>query len=360
MRRAGALIIAILIVGSAAPAEAEVTRAELREARDEVNQLSAALESELADLDAIIAEQDNTQGRIAAIEEAIADREREIAFSALAAREQARAMYVSAGSTALQAVVSPEGITRLGTKNAYLDAVVDVDKDAVNQLVFLQQDFAALQSELTILLGNQQELAEQVEAITAELMVELDEVNSEYQALYSQWQREEAERQRRRAEQLARDRAAAAAAAAASGNYSSSAFVDPSGRTCPVDGANTFRDSWLEPRGYRGGVHHGTDLIAAAGTRLVAIESGYVYSMSWHWAGGNGLYIRGNSGDIYYYAHMQGYASGLSTGDRVGVGQLVGFVGSTGVSSIPHLHLGYQPGGGALVNPYQLMVKLCR
>ena len=356
MRRAGALVIAILIVGAATPAGAEVTRAELREARDEVNQVSAALESELADLDAIIALQENTQGRIVAIEEAIADREREIAFSALAAREQARAMYVSAGSTALQAAVSPEGITRLGTKNAYLDAVVDVDKDAVNQLVFLQQDFAALQSELTILLGDQQELAEQIEAVTAELMAELDEVNSEYQALYSQWQREEAERQRQRAARLA----AAAAAAAASGNYSSSAFVDPSGRTCPVDGANTFRDSWLEPRGYRSGVHHGTDLIAAAGTRLVAIENGYVYSMSWHWAGGNGLYIRGNSGDIYYYAHMQGYASGLSTGDRVGVGQLVGYVGSSGVSSIPHLHLGYQPGGGALVNPYQLMVKLCR
>ena len=57
-------------------------------------------------------------------------------------------MYVSAGASSLQALVSPEGITRLGTKTAYLDAVVDVDVDVVNQLVFLQQDYAALSGEL--------------------------------------------------------------------------------------------------------------------------------------------------------------------------------------------------------------------
>ncbi len=356
MRRAGVLLLVIFIVGAATPAGAEVTQAQLREARADVTEVSIALESELAALDAIVAEHANTQFRIQRIEETIADRERELAFSELAAREQARAMYVSAGATALQATVSPEGITRLGTKTAYLDAVVDTDQDAVNQLVYLQQDFAALQSELTVLLAEQQALAEEVEAVTTELFADLDEANAEYQALYNQWKKEEAERQRIKAQQMA----AAARAAAARGTYSCSAFVDPSGRTCPVDGANTFRDSWGEPRTYRGGVHHGTDLIAAPGTPLVAIEAGYVYSMSWHWAGGNGLYIRGNSGDIYYYAHMQGYASGLSAGDRVGVGQLVGYVGNTGASSMPHLHLGYQPGGGAMVNPYQLMVKLCR
>ncbi len=360
MRRAGALFIAILTVVSAAPAWAEVTQSQLREARAAVSEKSSELESELAALDAILAEHANTEIRIARIEETMADREREIAFSALAAREQARAMYVSAGESAFQAAVSPEGITRLGTKNAYLDAVVEVDTDAVNQLVFLQQDFASLQSQLSVLLTEQQALAAEVAVVTERLMAELDEANVIYQTLYSQWQTEEAERQRIRAAALARQRAQAAAAAAASGNYASSGFVDPSGRTCPVDGANTFRDSWLEPRSYRGGLHHGTDLVAAIGTPLVAIEAGYIYAKSWHWAGGNGLYIRGNSGDIYYYAHMNGYAPGINAGTRVGVGQLVGYVGNSGASAMPHLHLGYQPGGGALVNPYQLMVKLCR
>jgi murein DD-endopeptidase MepM/ murein hydrolase activator NlpD len=269
-------------------------------------------------------------------------------------------MYVSAGAANSQAAVTPEGITRLGTKNAYLDAVVDLDTDAVNQLIFLQNDRIALESELTTLLSRQEGVAQQVETATNELLAELGTVNDEYQTLYSQWQKEEAERQRKAREAAARQRAAAASAAAAANNYASSAFVDPSGRTCPVAGASTFRDSWLEPRPYRNGYHHGTDLVGAMGTPLVAMEAGYVYSMGYHWAGGNGLYIRGNSGDIYYYAHMQKYAAGLSTGDRVGVAQLVGYIGNTGASSIAHLHLGYQPGGGALVNPYQLLVKLCR
>lgn len=360
MRRVGVLLIATVVLLTAAPAGAEVTQAELTEARAKVTEKSVELEEELAVLDSVLAQQATYELRIAGIEDEIDGREREIALWALAAREQARAMYVSAGASSLQALVSPEGITRLGTKTAYLDAVVDVDVDVVNQLVFLQQDYAALSGELTRLVAQQEDLAEQLSAVTADLMTELGAVNDEYQALYSVWQTEEAERQRRRAAELQRQRAAAAAAAAASNNYTSSGFVDPSGRTCPVDGANTFRDSWLEPRSYRGGKHHGTDLIAALGTPLVAIEAGYVYSMSWHWAGGNGLYIRGNSGDIYYYAHMQKYAPGLSAGDRVAVGNLVGFVGSTGISSINHLHLGYQPGGGPLVNPYQLMVALCR
>jgi murein DD-endopeptidase MepM/ murein hydrolase activator NlpD len=90
------------------------------------------------------------------------------------------------------------------------------------------------------------------------------------------------------------------------------------------------------------------------------MENGYIWSPNWHWAGGYGLYLRGDSGDIYYYAHMNGYAPGIVDGTRVGVAQVVGYLGNTGNSSIPHLHLGYQPGGGPLTNPYQLLVKLCR
>jgi murein DD-endopeptidase MepM/ murein hydrolase activator NlpD len=360
MRRLGVILIVGFILGTAVPAGAEVTQAQLTDARARVNAKSAELETKLSELDAVLARQASYQLRIGRLQEQIGNQEREIALSALAAREQARAMYVSAGATSFQAVVSAEGIARLGTKTAYLEAVVNVDVDAVNQLTFLQINFGTLQDELSTLVTEQADLAEQVSVVTSDLMVQLGAANDEYQTLYTQWQREEAERQRRRAAELARQRAAAAFAAAAQGNYASSAFVDPSGRTCPVAGANTFRDSWGEPREYRGGAHHGTDIIAAAGTPEVAIEAGTIIQMSWHWAGGNGLYLRGNSGDVYYYAHMQGYASGLHAGDRVGVGQTVGYVGSTGVSSINHLHLGFRPGGGAFVNPYQLMVKLCR
>jgi murein DD-endopeptidase MepM/ murein hydrolase activator NlpD len=361
MRRLSVLIAALLVVAAAAPANAEVTQAELQEARQKVNEKSAELEQQLGALDAVIALQADYQRRIAHIRDEISDRERLITLSEYAAKEQAIAMYLSAGSGTFQpVVVSPDAIASLGAKTAYLDAVVELDVDAVNQLIYLVEDRASLQDELTTLLAEQGEVAIQLETVTNELLAELEVVNAEYQALYSQWQVEEAERRRKAAEAAARARAAAAAAAAAAGNYASSAFVDPTGRTCPVAGANTFRDSWLEARDYRDGVHHGTDLIAAKGTPLVAMEAGVVYSMGYHWAGGNGLYLRGNSGDIYYYAHLNGYAAGMSPGTRVGVAQLVGYVGDSGAASVPHLHLGYRPGGGALVNPYQLLLKVCR
>lgn len=360
MRRFGALFIALFMLLTATPAGAEVTQQQLSDARAKMNAKASQLDAQLEELDAILVQQTSYETRIERLQDQIDARDREIALSALAAREQARAMYVNAGSSAVQTAASPEGITRLSTKNAYLEVVVNTETDSVNWLAFLQQDQAALQDQLRGLVSQQEDLASQAETLSQELQAKLAIANEEFQALYSQWQKEEAERVRQRQLAAARAAAQAAAAAGAASNYSSSAFVDPSGRTCPVAGANSFRDSWLEPRDYRGGLHHGTDLVAAEGTPLVAVESGVVTSTGYHWAGGNGLYLRGDSGDIYYYAHLRGFASGISGGIRVGVGQVVGYVGHTGAASTSHLHLGYQPGGGPLVNPYQLMVKLCR
>ena len=132
----------------------------------------------------------------------------------------------------------------------------------------------------------------------------------------------------------------------------------PGVRVCPVDGATTFRDSWGEARpGGRG--HAGVDMMAAMGHPLVAIEDGYIWSPNWHYAGGNGLYIDGDSGDRWYYAHMQGYAPGIRDGLRVAAGQLVGYVGETGNAASPHLHLGWLPGGVYYENPYPVVAAIC-
>ena len=353
MRRLFTALVGLLLVVTAGPVGAEVTQSELKEARDKVNEQSSALQDELARLDAILSLQANYEIRISRLQKEMDDRDRQIVIAAFAARDRVREMYVNAGSSPSQSAVDPEGVARLETRSAYLGVVVDTNDDAVNELIFLQEDRKSLEEQFQTLAAEQEELAAEAAVIAERLTTQLEQYNEEYQEIYGQWQKEEAARR------AAREAARIAAAAAASG-FASSAFVDPTGRTCPVAGANTFRDSWLEPRPYRGGYHHGTDLIAATGTPLVAMESGYIYSRGYHWAGGNGLYIRGNSGDIYYYAHMQGYAAGTAPGSRVGVTQIVGWVGSTGASSVPHLHLGFQPGGGALTNPYQLLVKLCR
>lgn len=352
-------ITLIALVLMALPALAEVTQEELREAREVVTAIGAELDGEMADLEAALLLQYQYEQQIADLSAEIQQRDREIALAAFAARDRARAMYVSAGADSFQAAASPETITRLGTKTAYLDAVVDLDLDVVNELEYLQIDRATLQVQIDALVAEQEVLAADLAAKTERILGELEEANTVYQALYDQWRVEEAERQRKAAQARARAQAAQAAAAAAQTGYASSAYVDPSGRTCPVAGAHSFTDTWGDPR-VPNRTHKGTDLVAATGTPLVAMENGYIWSPNWHWAGGNGLYLRGDSGDIYYYAHLQGYASGIVDGVRVGVGQVIGYNGNTGNAVIPHLHLGYQPGGGPLTNPYQLMVKLCR
>lgn len=103
-------------------------------------------------------------------------------------------------------------------------------------------------------------------------------------------------------------------------------------------------------------------MIAARGTPLVAIESGVIERTSNSSLGGISLYLRGASGDRYYYAHLDGFASGIAGGTSVSAGQEVGYNGSTGnaPSWLPHLHFQWAPAGSDWVNPYPLVADLCR
>ncbi len=134
-----------------------------------------------------------------------------------------------------------------------------------------------------------------------------------------------------------------------------------SGLVCPVNGAVSFSDTWGAPRS-GGRTHKGVDMSASRGTPLVAMETGRIYRLSNSTLGGLSIYLLGNSGDVYYYAHLDAFADGLSGGQKVSAGDLVGYVGTTGNSPswIPHLHLGWQPGGGAWANPYPMVNSICR
>jgi len=95
-------------------------------------------------------------------------------------------------------------------------------------------------------------------------------------------------------------------------------------RKHPIDGYNKM--------------HRGTDFAAPLGTPIMASGDGIIIKSAWCGGGGNCVKIKHNSTYSTVYAHMSKFAAGIKKGIRVKQGQIIGFVGSTGKSTGPHLH----------------------
>ena len=85
-------------------------------------------------------------------------------------------------------------------------------------------------------------------------------------------------------------------------------------------------------------MHRGTDFAAPSGTPIMASGSGTITRARWCGGGGNCVKIKHNSTYETIYAHMKGFAKGIKEGKKVKQGQIIGYVGSTGLSTGPHLH----------------------
>ena len=85
-------------------------------------------------------------------------------------------------------------------------------------------------------------------------------------------------------------------------------------------------------------MHTGTDFAAPKGTPIMASGDGVVLKASWCGGGGNCVKIKHNSTYQTVYAHMSKFGRGIKKGVRVKQGQIIGYVGSTGLSTGPHLH----------------------
>ena len=96
--------------------------------------------------------------------------------------------------------------------------------------------------------------------------------------------------------------------------------------------------------------HTGVDYAAPTGTPVMSIGDGTVISKGWGGGGGNTVKIRHNSVYTTAYLHLSRYAAGLKVGDRVRQGDIIGYVGSTGMSTGPHLDFRVWK-GGTPINP---------
>lgn len=144
-------------------------------------------------------------------------------------------------------------------------------------------------------------------------------------------------------------------------------LVIPVAGVSPDQLADTFSDA----RGGGERLHEALDIMAPAGTPVVAAAPGTVEKLFQSNAGGNTIYLRSpDRRTIYYYAHLQGYAPGLTEGQEVTRGQRIGAVGATGNAdpSAPHLHFAimsttpdaqwWDP--ATAINPYPLLRRNAR
>ncbi|WP_236842722.1 peptidoglycan DD-metalloendopeptidase family protein [Campylobacter lanienae] len=138
------------------------------------------------------------------------------------------------------------------------------------------------------------------------------------------------------------------------------AFYDPNGRELenfllikPVPNArisSRFNPKRFHPVLKRYRAHLGVDYAAPRGTKIYAAGDGVVSFVGNKGGYGKTVTINHSNGYMTLYAHVNGYAKGIKKGKKVKKGQLIAYVGSTGLSTGPHLHFGLYKNGNA-INP---------
>jgi murein DD-endopeptidase MepM/ murein hydrolase activator NlpD len=121
----------------------------------------------------------------------------------------------------------------------------------------------------------------------------------------------------------------------------------------PVQGLCSYENTWHAPRG-TDRKHLGVDIIAKEGNLLYAVADGTItklYTVGTDKLAGNGVRLTTADGTYFFYGHMQKLADGITIGTQVKAGQVVGFLGKTGDTNTPHLHIEVHPLGGDAIDP---------
>jgi peptidoglycan hydrolase-like protein with peptidoglycan-binding domain len=128
----------------------------------------------------------------------------------------------------------------------------------------------------------------------------------------------------------------------------------------PVQGVCSYENTWHAPRGTNR-IHLGVDIIAKEGNLLYAVEDGTItkmYSTATDKLAGNGVRLTRADGTYFFYGHMLRVADGIGIGVKVKAGQVLGYLGKTGGTTTPHLHLEVHPFGGEAIDPTPIVAAV--
>jgi len=372
-------VIVATIPGGAVDAQSGNARAQREAVRQQKTSTAAelnALEAEDAVLEAAVAE---LNANVAAQEARVADARRATADARAAAdrlaaeveaterrvdaleellRDRAVESYISQGlgqGTAGEALLDASNPTDLELRKVLIETVQGSDRDAIDQLSLARQQLDRQREEVAVAIAE----AERLEAETQARLNELDAARAEQQRLNDALDARISKVQSEVAALAAEEQnltaiiaaATAAAAAQSSGGGNAAANVErpasAAGLIWPTSGPVTsgYGMRW-------GAMHAGLDIAPPYGTGVYAANSGTVILAGGQGGYGNLILVDHGGGFVTAYAPLSGFAVGV--GQSVGRGSLIGYVGSTGDSTGPHLHFETRVGGAAQ-NPYNFL-----
>ena len=375
----GALLAFTLCFGMVIPAQADdISDAKKKQQELEQQKNTAEAEkSELSsELDSIVSKMEKTQSDLSAKENEINDAETELVTAKANEDDQYQTMklrikymYENGSNEFLEILMEANSIADLLNKAEYINKISECDrellveyedtrKDVENRENALKKEYAELESLQDELAGEQAN----VEKLLADKNIQIDNLTSEISSNADKLKQliaeaEAAEARRKEAEATAAAQAAAAAQASASsgtsssGNTSSNASATGTGSlTHPVPGAaitSGFGGRVAPTAGATTG-HDGIDYGAGYGVAVYAADSGTVITAQYNSARGNYIVINHGNGMQTWYQHLSSMS--VTVGQTVARGQVIGNVGTTGISTGPHLHFEVHV-GGVPVNP---------
>lgn len=264
--------------------------------------------------------------------------------------------YMNRTPEAVGIALDADSVQDFVTRQAILDRANDASVQALDRLLAVSRELERLsgrldedRSVLTGLENEAQAALDEVNLVLERAREEFDRNDAAAKEARKLW---EAELARQRAEEERRRREAEANSGGTNGRVIS-------GLRCPQAEPMWFRNDWGNPRS-GGRTHKGTDIFGAKGGKVHAVTSGTLRTRTGG-LGGTALWLFGDDGHWYYYAHLSGWASGVRTGSRVSRGSVIGFVGNTGnaTGGAHHTHFEIHPNGGSAINPYWTLSKIC-